>query len=770
MRPSLDSLRSRLQGVTSAIQHRIAGVRSHQLAILILIAHFILGVLYSVIVPIWEAYDELGHYAYVRYVATKHALPPPGERLIQLPFDERYQPPLYYLLGGLATFWVHTGEELELTLNPYTQSGQGGVNFFVHSDEEAFPYRGTVLAVHVTRLVSVSISTVVVVITYLIGRSIFPDRREIAIGAMAFNAFWPQFLFGGSVVTNDILVVLFSSLVVLFLVRILKQGGGLYDFLGLGLSLGAGLITKRNALAFLPLVILGLVIAAMGARRPWRSSRFWLGFLSALIVTSLVSGWWFVRNMSTYGQPIGAYHDYLLSFLSLLRRPLSEVKGLHWGILPQAVRYFSITIWASFGWGNVGVADWVHQLFLVTCLAGSLGLALFVARSDRTTNLALLMLLLDIFFVFAIPFYLFLVKGSITIVPGRYALAAVPALSLLLFRGLAQLVPQRLNKAAIAAFSLGIFLLALIIPFRFIAPAYARPPILSPADIEQIQYPLTVNFGDKMELLGYDLDMHNIKAGKPVPITLYWRSQAKMERNYTIAVQVLGPNQQPYGGWDSYPGRGNYATSLWKVGDIVRETYYLGISPDFPAPSYGQIFVALYLYATEEHLPVLDSEGHPISDSLIFGRFRVASSFPSEPSIENPVHFNVGNVAALIGYEIAPPAPPGNPMRVTLYWKALQDTDRDYTVFLHLEDEQGTLWGQQDGQPRNGTYPTSLWEEGEIIEDEHLIPLSRDAPAGEYRLVLGLYLLETMERLPIFDEDGARMLHDQIVIERVWAK
>jgi len=180
--------------------------------------------------------------------------------------------------------------------------------------------------------------------------------------------------------------------------------------------------------------------------------------------------------------------------------------------------------------------------------------------------------------------------------------------------------------------------------------------------------------------------------------------------------------------------------------------------------------VALHLYPTEEHLPILDSEGHPIDDSLIFGRFRVASSSPSEPSIENPLHFNVGNVAALIGYEIDPPALPEIPIQVTLYWKALHDTDRDYTVFLHLQDEPGTLWGQHDGQPRNGTYPTSLWAEGEIIEDEHLIPLSRDAPAGEYRLVLGLYLLETMERLPIFDEDGARMLHDQIVIEGVWAK
>jgi hypothetical protein len=144
-----------------------------RLAILILVAHLALGVLYSVVVPIWEAHDEWGHYAFVRYLATERAFPPPDTKLVER-YDESVQPPLYYILGALATFWINTDDGLELTTNPYatTGDGTGGVNFAIHRWEaESFPYRGTVLSIHVTRLVSVLLSTLVVWTTYLIGRS-----------------------------------------------------------------------------------------------------------------------------------------------------------------------------------------------------------------------------------------------------------------------------------------------------------------------------------------------------------------------------------------------------------------------------------------------------------------------------------------------------------------------------------------------------------------------------------------------------------------------
>jgi hypothetical protein len=78
-----------------------------------------------------------------------------------------------------------------------------------------------------------------------------------------------------------------------------------------------------------------------------------------------------------------------------------------------------------------------------------------------------------------------------------------------------------------------------------------------------------------------------------------------------------------------------------------------------------------------------------------------------------------------------------------LTWRAEARPRRDYTVFLHLLDEAGRLVGQDDRPPADGRYPTSIWEDGERIVDEH--PLR--APPGRYRVLVGMYDPATGQRL-----------------------
>jgi hypothetical protein len=80
--------------------------------------------------------------------------------------------------------------------------------------------------------------------------------------------------------------------------------------------------------------------------------------------------------------------------------------------------------------------------------------------------------------------------------------------------------------------------------------------------------------------------------------------------------------------------------------------------------------------------------------------------------------------------------------------------ERPYTVFTHVLDEAEHIWGQMDTQPVNGTYPTTMWQPGEVVEDEYLIPFLSPPPDGAYSLAVGLYSLETMERLPVFGKEG----------------
>jgi hypothetical protein len=92
--------------------------------------------------------------------------------------------------------------------------------------------------------------------------------------------------------------------------------------------------------------------------------------------------------------------------------------------------------------------------------------------------------------------------------------------------------------------------------------------------------------------------------------------------------------------------------------------------------------------------------------------------------------------------------------------------DRDYTVFVHLLDPDGSLVAQDDGPPVKGHYPTSLWAPGEVIIDPRSISL-KELPSGAYQLRAGMYLLETGDRLPVVDEAREQLPESAIPLARV---
>ena len=111
-------------------------------------------------------------------------------------------------------------------------------------------------------------------------------------------------------------------------------------------------------------------------------------------------------------------------------------------------------------------------------------------------------------------------------------------------------------------------------------------------------------------------------------------------------------------------------------------------------------------------------------------------------------------------------------MDLTLYWQALEEMEESYSVFTHLlgpynEATGGPLWGQDDSLPLRGSYPTTRWEEGEIVVDFYHLPVSPEAPAGEYEIEIGMYLLSTLERLPVRGpgSEGDRILLGRIRVE-----
>jgi hypothetical protein len=147
----------------------------------------------------------------------------------------------------------------------------------------------------------------------------------------------------------------------------------------------------------------------------------------------------------------------------------------------------------------------------------------------------------------------------------------------------------------------------------------------------------------------------------------------------------------------------------------------------------------------------------------------------SEARIE-PAHrlsVNWDDKIELLGYGLdAPQYKAGETMSLTLYYWALSEMDADYTAFVQLWGAPdpatgGIVWGQDDTEPCRYGYPTSSWGMGEIVADTFEIPISVQAPSGEYRVALGFYQWPSFERLPVMEAGGQSVQDNAVILTQV---
>lgn len=127
----------------------------------------------------------------------------------------------------------------------------------------------------------------------------------------------------------------------------------------------------------------------------------------------------------------------------------------------------------------------------------------------------------------------------------------------------------------------------------------------------------------------------------------------------------------------------------------------------------------------------------------------------------------------LVGYDLEQTGLPERAaLSITLYWRTLKETDRNFSVFIHLETkEKGrpAILTQLDTYPGYGVYPTSAWREGWIFVDQLSLPLPPLSQPFSGDVLAGLYFLPTMERLPAYDRAGRRFPADAVPLARIRA-
>lgn len=268
----------------------------------------------------------------------------------------------------------------------------------------------------------------------------------------------------------------------------------------------------------------------------------------------------------------------------------------------------------------------------------------------------------------------------------------------------------------------------------------ARAKTASPIERLGIRRRLDVEV-DGLTLLGANLDATSVRPGEPLQLTLFWRADEAGPSAYRVSLD-LGDTSL----YDGAPAHGTYPFSKWASGEIVADRYNPRLPLDAPG---GRRRLQVWVGETRVDLGDVTVE-------------EVDRSFEIPP-MPRRVGVRIGERIELLGYDLsADPIAPAEALRLTLYWRALTEMSTDYTIFTHLLAPDGSMTGQQDGEPVGGTYQTTLWLPGEVITDRYEIAVRPDAVPGEHRLEVGLYVADTGARLPVEDSP-----HNAVVLQTI---
>jgi 4-amino-4-deoxy-L-arabinose transferase-like glycosyltransferase len=293
------------------------GLPREQLVLsLILLTYVVISSLYALLTPPWQVPDEPAHYNYIRQLAAgRLPIIEPGdydhnyqEMLVSERFPPQYslsgiqyedhQPPLYYLLAT-PIFLLFDGALLPL------------------------------------RLFSSLLGAGVIVLTYLVGRRIYPGRPLVTLTAVALVAFIPQHIAMMAGVNNDSLAELLLAAALLGAATMLTAEDAAKPWL-LGLVLGAvfwtkstayiaapvlgaallfrwrhrkepiGSLARQLAVLFGPALLLGAATAGRFVRDTFRS--FWgmFGWMSVAMDTRIYQGLGILTGVTGLGFCLGA--------------------------------------------------------------------------------------------------------------------------------------------------------------------------------------------------------------------------------------------------------------------------------------------------------------------------------------------------------------------------------------------------------------------------------------------------------------------------------
>ncbi|MBX3012500.1 MAG: hypothetical protein KF832_13375 [Caldilineaceae bacterium] len=290
-----------------------------------------------------------------------------------------------------------------------------------------------------------------------------------------------------------------------------------------------------------------------------------------------------------------------------------------------------------------------------------------------------------------------------------------------------------------------------LLPALFFAAgvtAWVQQPSLEP-----LQSPEEAVEGWGVQLLGFRVEP--LQAGEmllysywyvadPPPAQLQFRWQL---RDATGAI-VQDYLRRPY--------FNTLSAANWAPGTVVDDAVQL-LLPEGEADGTYQVAAGL----------VVSNSTEALVSPVVIGRLNAAEEAAPPPSPHQLLGAKLGDAIELVGADYGvdgdwtpPPAntpfliSPGQRLSVRLYWQTNAALTVDLHGFVHLVNAQEQVIAQQDQAPGLDFQPTTLWLPGNTVIDEYQLQLPADAANTLLWPRVGLYDLQTQDRLFGVGPDG----------------
>ena len=109
--------------------------------------------------------------------------------------------------------------------------------------------------------------------------------------------------------------------------------------------------------------------------------------------------------------------------------------------------------------------------------------------------------------------------------------------------------------------------------------------------------PTSVNFGNELELVGFEVMPRRALPGETVTMVVYWQAQRPLSKNYTFFAQVVDEDTTRWAAQDLPPESQPSPTSQWPVGVAQPVTLTLTLDAETPPDVYP---IILGVYTLEE--------------------------------------------------------------------------------------------------------------------------------------------------------------------------